>query len=84
MNQDTSSDPNENYDKFIEIVLSAKAKHIPTKKKKFNGRKHIIQKKKTKELLNQLIQTIKCTRSWYNLNVTMNYMKYLKHDLTHR
>ena len=36
LSQDTSSDPNENYDKFIEIVLSAKAKHLPTKKKKFN------------------------------------------------
>ena len=43
LSQDTSSDPNENYDKFIEIVLSAKAKHLPTKKKKFNKRKHRIQ-----------------------------------------
>ena len=32
LSQDTSSDPNENYDKFIEIVLSAKGKHLPTKK----------------------------------------------------
>ena len=43
MSQDTSSDPNENYDKFIEIVLSTKEKHLPTKKKKFNRRKHRIQ-----------------------------------------
>ena len=45
LSQDHSSDPNENYDKFIEIILSVKAKHLPlTKKKKFNRRKHRKQK----------------------------------------
>ena len=54
MSQDTSSDPNENYDKFIEIVLSAKAKHLPTKKKKFNRRKHRIQKWVTKGIIKSI------------------------------
>ena len=35
------------------------------------------------QLLNQLTQKIKRTRSLYNLDVTMNYTKYLKHNLTY-
>ena len=54
LSQDTSSDPNENYNKFIEIVLSAKAKHLPTKKKKFNRRKHRIQKWVTKGIIKSI------------------------------
>ena len=54
LSQDTSSDPNENYDKFIEIVLSGKAKHLPTKKKKFNRRKHRIQKWVTKGIIKSI------------------------------
>ena len=83
LSQDTSSDPNENYDTFIKIVLSAKAKHLPTMKKKFNRRKHRIQKWVTKGIIKSINTKIKCTRSLYNLNVTMNYIKYLKNDLTH-
>ena len=45
---------NENYDKFIEIVLSAKAKHLPTKKKKFNRHKHRIQKWVTKGIIKSI------------------------------
>ena len=49
LSQDTSS-----YDKFIEIVLSAKAKHLPTKKKKYNRRKHRIQKWVTKGIIKSI------------------------------
>ena len=54
LSQDTSTDPNENYDKLIEIVFSAKAKHLPTKKKKFNRRKHRIQKWVTKGIIKSI------------------------------
>ena len=54
LSQETSSDPNENYDKFIEIVLSAKANHLPTLKKKFNRRKHRIQKWVTKGIIKSI------------------------------
>ena len=49
LSQDIFSDPNKNYDEIIEIVLSAKANYLPTKKKKINRRKHRIQKWVTKE-----------------------------------
>ena len=51
LSRDTSSDPNENYDKFIEIFFSAKAKHLPTKKKQINRREHRIQKWVTKGII---------------------------------
>ena len=34
LNQNTLSDPNKNYDTFMEIVVSAKAKHLPTRRVK--------------------------------------------------
>ena len=84
LSQDTSSDPNENYDKFIEIVLSAKAKHLPTKKKKFNRRKHRIQKWVTKGIIKSINRKDKMYKKLVQFfDVTMNYMKYLKHNLTH-
>ena len=44
LNQNTLSDPNKYYDAFIEIAVYAKVKHLPTKKVKFNRRKHRIQR----------------------------------------
>ena len=43
LDQNTLSDPNKNYDKFIGIVVSPNAKNLPTRRVKFNRRKHRIQ-----------------------------------------
>ena len=54
LNQNTLSDPNKNYDTFIEIVVSAKAKHLPTRRVKFNRRKHRIQMWVTKGIIKSI------------------------------
>ena len=52
LDRNTLSDPNKNYDTFIEIVVSAKAKHLPTRRVKFNRRKHRIHMWLTKGNIN--------------------------------
>ena len=54
LDQNTLSDPNKNYDTFIEIVVSAKAKHLPTRRVKFNRRKHRIQMWVTKGIIKSI------------------------------
>ena len=54
LDQNTLSNPNKNYDTFIEIVVSAKAKHLPTRRVKFNRRKHRIQMWVTKGIIKSI------------------------------
>ena len=53
-----------NYDTFIEIVVSAKAKHLPTRRVKFNRRKHRIQMWVTKGIIKSINTKDKITETY--------------------
>ena len=64
---------NKNYDTTIKIVLSAKAKHLPTRRVKFNRRKHRIQMWVTK----RIIKSINTKDKMYKKLVQSRYDSYL-------
>ena len=79
LDQNTLSDPNKNYDTFIEIVVSAKAKHFPSRRVKFNRRKHRIQMWVTKGNIKSINTKDKMyKKNWSNLDVTVTYNETLK------
>ena len=67
LDQNTLSDPNKNYDTFIKIVVSAKAKHLPTRRVKFNRRKHRIQMWVTKGIIKSISTNTAKNARYFNL-----------------
>ena len=51
LNKDVLEDPNVNCDILLNTIIKAKEKHMPKKRRKFNKRKHKIEKWMTDELL---------------------------------
>ena len=77
-----NTDPNYNYEILAKHLQLAKSKHIPPKKtKKFNKRKHFIEKWMTQELLAQVVKVNSLYVNGKQLQSPMFFMTLLNRDL---
>ena len=77
-----NTDPNYNYEILAKHLQLAKSKHIPQKNpKKFNKRKHFIEKWMTQELLAQVVKVNSLYVKGKQLQSPMFFMTLLNRDL---
>ena len=70
LEQAIDSDPQENYDRFIALLMTQKNKHVhlPKKRVRFNKHKH----KKSKLMTNEILKSIKTKDTLYKKLVKAN------------